>query len=460
MAAPPQSARDVVTVRVAARAKRYPDVYPQPLRTDGLAARDAALAHAIDQAVSRRWLTLAAVLAAPLKRPWASLDPRVQAALLVGAAQLLLMERLPDHAVINEAVEWTRSNAGVPASRLVNAVLRRTAELRGARHLFPVQGPWWPPSDLEEKGARHLLPLDDGRALRLVEPVFADDPLVRLAQQTSHPVALLERWADRLGRDKAMVLAVHDLARPPIIVAGLSSAAAACEPHEENGFAVFGGDKALLATILREQPAARVQDPASAAPVSATAGLEPGLIVEVCAGRGTKTRQLAEVHPRARIVASDAAADRLATLRGVFAGQDRVQVIDTAGLDRYAGQADLVVVDAPCSNTAVLARRPEARYRFSARTLKRLVAMQRQILADALRLPAPSGRLLYCTCSLEDEENEQQARWLERWHPLVRRSCGRWMPRGLPGDPPTRYTDGGFHVVLQRQGAAGDRERG
>ncbi|MHC4211500.1 MAG: transcription antitermination factor NusB, partial [Planctomycetota bacterium] len=128
----PDSARYLVASRVAQRAERFPQLFPEQLRTGGLAGRDAALAHAIDQAVARRWLTLAAVLQAQLNRPWERLQPAVQSALLVGAAQLLLLERLPDHAVINESVAWVKRKSPAAAG-IVNAVLRRTADLRGQR---------------------------------------------------------------------------------------------------------------------------------------------------------------------------------------------------------------------------------------------------------------------------------------------------------------------------------------
>ncbi|MHC5007407.1 MAG: transcription antitermination protein NusB, partial [Planctomycetota bacterium] len=104
----PTTPRHLVAARIAERARQFPQLFPQRLRTGGLAGRDAALAHAIDQAVARRWLTLTAVLQSQLSRPWDHLQPVVQSALLVGAAQLLLLERLPDHAVINESVEWAK----------------------------------------------------------------------------------------------------------------------------------------------------------------------------------------------------------------------------------------------------------------------------------------------------------------------------------------------------------------
>jgi 16S rRNA (cytosine967-C5)-methyltransferase len=453
---------------VAARARRFPDLDLRPLKTGPLDRREAALAHAIDHAVARRWLTLAAVLQTQVSRRWDRLQPEVQAALLVGAGQLLLLERLPDYAVIDEAVEWSKTKARPKAGGLVNAVLRRVASLRDRRE----------PARLREGDsspfARNELPLSDGQGWRLNAPVFDEDPHRRLGQQTSHPHELLLRWSKRFGPERAVQLAVHNLVHPPIIVAGLAREPAGapaaggdgpltvearlppgCGPHEEGGFAVFGGDKAALEALLAEHPGLRVQDPAAAVAVAATAPLGPDLIVEVCAGRGTKTRQLAGLHPRARIIATDANRSKLSTLRQAFKGHDRVQVIEHGQLLRYAGQAQLVVVDVPCTNTGVLARRVEAKYRFDDRNLTQLVSLQRQIIADSIRLLADTGHLLYSTCSLEAEENEGQTEWTARWHRLRICQGGTRLPRGAPGGPPGRYADGGYFAVLER--APGER---
>ena len=175
------SARDVVTARVAQRARRFPELFPEPLQTGGLDRRDAALAYAIDHAVAQRWLTLTAVLQTRLSRPWTQVRPPVQAALLVGSAQLLLMQRLPDHAVINEAVAWIKERVR-PAASLVNAVLHRVADLRVATEAG-AEGP-----------GRDGLLLPDGRVLRFNEPVFDEELRQGLAQQTSHPPQLLDRY--------------------------------------------------------------------------------------------------------------------------------------------------------------------------------------------------------------------------------------------------------------------------
>src|SRR5690606_865966 len=136
-----------------------------------------------DHAVARRWLTLAAIVNSRLDQDWAQLQPQVQAPLLAGAAQLLLMERLPDHAVINEAVNWTKAHARTRAGGLVNAVLRRIAALRGE----VIAG-------TTDELPRDQLLLDDGRAIRLTEPVFDAEPARNLAQQTSHADELIAHW--------------------------------------------------------------------------------------------------------------------------------------------------------------------------------------------------------------------------------------------------------------------------
>jgi hypothetical protein len=158
------------------------------------------------------------------------------------------------------------------------------------------------------------IPQGDG-VLRLETPVFDEDPLSRLGQQTSHPPGLLSGWFERYGPDEASRLACHDLVHPPIIVNGApAEPGSGLADHEEPGFAVLDGPTADLEAVL--------------AAVAATDELAPDLIVEVCAGRGTKTRQLAQVHPQARIVASDASPHRLAGLRELFGGHDRVLVVE------------------------------------------------------------------------------------------------------------------------------------
>ena len=154
------------------------------------------------------------------------------------------------------------------------------------------------------------------------------------------------------------------------------------------------------------------------ASTSTTRGLSPKLIIDFCAGKGTKTKQLAAAHPGARVVAADINARRAAVLRETFAGDGSIEVVPFDTLSDFRGQADLLLIDAPCSNTGVLARRVEARYRFGPEATQSLVDCQRQLVADAIPLLADNGHLLYATCSIQAAESADLAAWIRRWHRL------------------------------------------
>jgi 16S rRNA (cytosine967-C5)-methyltransferase len=464
-----RTARDVVTKSLVSQCRRFPELGLGPLATSELDERDAALAHAIDSAVRKRWLTLVAVVESQLTRPWDRLQAEMQAVLLVGAAQLLLMQRVPAHAVLNESVSWAKSNVRGKAGGLVNAVLRRLAELRVDSSSSANAAPAALEDSATAGPGRDELPLETGEVLRLSTQVFSADPVERLAQQTSHVTSLIRQWAAQFGEPVGAAIARHSLVHPPLIIAGLTeefAQAAATEPpgaivpHEQVGFAVFNGDRESLKRMLALSPTIRVQDPGSASAISAaTSSMNPGVIIDVCAGRGTKTRQLAQLHPKARIIASDADEDRMEHLRQTAtelnqaASQSRcarVDVVDRSELRQFDEQADLLVLDVPCSNTGVLARRPEAKYRYGEASLESLVDAQRQIIADSIPLLAPSGSLLYSTCSLDRAENQDQARWIERWHRMRVIRSGEQIPQGLPGESSTKYRDGGYWALLSR----------
>lgn len=432
--------------RIAALASRFPDLGIPEQEIDESPA--PPLARAIEHEVRRRWLTLAAVCERSLDGgSWQRLEPRLKATLLAGAAQLLLFDGEPDHAVVDAAVSWASRRIRRGAGGLANAVLRRVAESRVER----IASGDARAASFERH--RDVLPRRDGSAWRLASETFAAEPVERLSQQTSHGRELLLHWINAHGFKAARDLAAHGLLSAPTILAGPETAFPddpGLEPHEATGFRVFAADPASLARFLGAHPRLRVQDPASAAPVEATATLRPRRILDLCAGRGTKTRQLASMHPAAEIVAVEPNEARRRDLERVAAGLPQITVIGHDGLPSLAGSIDLAVLDVPCSNTAVLPRRPEARYRFTKRRLESLVHTQREIALAAEPLLSPSAAVLYATCSLEPAENERQAAWIaERFRMAIRTGAVR-LPRGLPGESTARYADGGFHALLER----------
>lgn len=436
--------RSVVATRLASQCRRFPELDLTPLDTSGMDARDASLAIAINHAVARRWLTLVAVIESQLDRSFDDLEAKVQAAMLSGAAQLLLLDRLPDHAVIHETVEWAKRNVRPKAGGMVNAVLRQISSLR--KTPSPNE-----PAIRTVFAADELL-LSDGRVWQLTESVFAGNSLERLAQQTSHPVALITQWNRQLGPEAATKVALHSLVNAPIIMHGTELADnSRLAAHSKPGFFVFTGSRDELVDLLQQRHDAVVQDPTSSLPMGATADLEPRIILDVCAGLGTKTRQLALLHPNARIIATDIDEGRLRTLREHFSGHERVQVIDYDQLRELDGQVDLVIFDVPCTNTGVLARRVEAKYRWSVATVEKLADVQRQIMADAVPLFAPRCHVLFSTCSIEAAENRAQADWLTKWHGFRLVRDHGTLPAGSPGEPAADYSDGGYFALLSRE---------
>ena len=123
-------ARHVVTHRICSEFKRFPDIGMKPLDVSSLDGREASLARAIDHAVHRRWISLTTLIGHASNRIVHKLDAPVGATLLVATAQLMLLDRIPDHAVINCAVDWVRRNGHPRATGFVNAVLRNITRLR------------------------------------------------------------------------------------------------------------------------------------------------------------------------------------------------------------------------------------------------------------------------------------------------------------------------------------------
>jgi 16S rRNA (cytosine967-C5)-methyltransferase len=477
---PPADARDCAIRRLAAQAARFPTLDIAPLDSAGLPPREQALAHAIYDAVLRRWLTLEAVLNTLLKRPLRAAEPPAQAALLAGAAQILLLDRIPEHAAIDESVRWIKRNHRPAAGGLVNGVLRSLTRAleRGEDGAIARRQAF--------TGRRDEIPLPDGSAIGFTQPLLPEDEAALLSAHTSISPWLIKRWHEA-DPARARTRALHSLLHAPVTL-NIAHTTAALEsefiqPHERPGSAIFTGPRSELEFLVRGRSDLWVQDAASAAPLGklqmangqkanpatgagAGSGAAPSdlpfaslpfaisVIADLCAGSGTKTRQLAAIFPDAEIIASDPDEARAATLRSVFAASPNVRALEPAAArEALLGRADLILLDVPCSNTGVLGRRPEARYRASQAQFDRLAAIQRQIIADAIPLLKPGGgrrggAILYSTCSLEPEENEQQAAWARKWHKCEVSEPLRLEPSGEPGASPTTYTDAAFAVLL------------
>lgn len=355
--------------------------------------------------------------------------PPTDACLLVGLYQLLMMDTVEDYAAIHETVEAAKP-AGRKVAGLVNAVLRRAQET--------------------------------GRAC------LAELEKAPLAVRTSHPDLLVRRWTGQFGEDGARRLCEWNNLRPDVTIcvnlAQTSCAAfaaklaesgivAAPHPFAPDRFLVLPRGAAVAGLPGYAEGLFAVQDPATSAAVDLV-GAQPGEdVLDACAAPGGKTLLMASaMDSRGRLAAMDSSADRIHILRENLArfGVGFATVVEGDASDPsralaaadFRGGFDAVLLDVPCTNTGVIRRRPDARWRFDTRRLDAACARQRAILAGAASLVRPGGRLVYSTCSLEAEENEKQVEAFLAGHAEFALSESRRL------FPPETGTDGAYAALL------------
>jgi 16S rRNA (cytosine967-C5)-methyltransferase len=328
-------------------------------RVNALKAEDRNLTTALVMGVLRWQIALDARLAKLLARPDQRLAEPVALVLRMGAFQLLHMDRIPPHAVLNESVELCRAAGEPHASGMVNAVLRK---------LSAAQKP----------------------GQRIFESPAA------FAERLGHPRWLVERWVANYGREGALAICEYDQQEP--IAGGLFGKADGLpeEPASTEGELQMDDGSRLVAEL-------------TAAALPFTDGHQ-ARVWDCCAAPGGKTLTLARLLPDAEILATDVSGRRLAQMqarlrRFAYAEKIRCSVMDATVAD-VTGMFDLILCDVPCSGTGTLARNPEIRHLLKEAELQRQAKRQREILAAALGRLAPGGRLVYSTCSLEPEENE------------------------------------------------------
>jgi len=351
---------------------------------NALSAPDRNLATALVLGVLRWQIRLDSQLQALLKRPGGKLDPEILIALRLGAFQILHMDRIPARAAIDESVKLAKRAGHRFASGMVNAVLRK----------------------LSAPLAR-----------------FSEETPADLALSQAHPLWMVERWISFFGLDRAKAICSHGQSQPtltiriarPEVEGELARAGICLEPGKLIAAArtVVSGDLTATAAFLEGR--AILQDEGSQL-IAELAGWNGendnqrvNSTLDACAAPGGKTLILAERNPTARILACESSEPRFELLqkRLAFLG-DRVECrrADATDLAEHAA-FDLVLADVPCSGTGTLGRSPEIRHRLCLEDLRRQSERQRAILRSALRSVRPGGRVVYSTCSLEPEENEQ-----------------------------------------------------
>jgi 16S rRNA (cytosine967-C5)-methyltransferase len=379
-------ARDVAVsalFTVLVEKRPFDDAFAKAAATRNLAPRDRAFARLIATTVLRNRGSLQAVLKTYLEKPLPEHLGRLEQILLAAAAQLLLLQT-PPHAAISLAVDQCRGDRnGRRFANLVNAVLRRVSE----------------------SGSGRLASLDN--------------------VMLTFPEWLVERWSRAYGVAEARQIARASLSEPPLDITVKS------EPNE---WAQRLNAIVLPTGSLRCSHVGRieeldgyadgtwwVQDAAAALPVKLLGDVAGLSALDLCAAPGGKTAQLAA--GGARVVAVDKSGGRLARLQENLQRLGLSAEVVTADAQSFSSETlfDVVLLDAPCTSTGTIRRHPDILYLKRPEDVAALAGLQAKLLRQAAGFVKPGGRLLYCTCSLEPEEGEEQIAAFLKEHPAFRR---------------------------------------
>jgi len=368
---------------VLRRSRPLDEQLEEVLHGNSFPDRDRALLRRLAATVLRRLGTLRQVLATYLNSGFPADAPRVEPALLLGAAQIFWLE-VPDHAAVDLSVRLVQEDRKAARyAGLVNAVLRRItregATLLAALDAVTLDTPGW----LMD---RWVAVYGASRARAIARANGAEAALDLTVK--SNP----EMWAERLG---GSVLPSGSVRLLP------HGAVSSLPGYTEGEWWVQDAAAALPARLLGDARGLRVAD--------------------LCAAPGGKTAQLANTG--AQVTAVDRSERRMARLR---------QNLDRLGLtaesvlaDATEWQAepfDAVLVDAPCSSTGTIRRHPDVPWLKRQEDLQKFTALQRRLLDRAVGLTKPGGTIVYCTCSLEPEEGVEVVNALLHRDPTVRRA--------------------------------------
>ena len=356
-----------------------------------LSSLDRALCHELVMGVLRWQLQLDSVVEHFAKRKVESLDPPVLRALRLGIYQIRFLSRVPASAAVNESVNLVGRARLSSARAFVNAVLRRATR----------EPDYSPAADLT-------------------------DPLERIAIQTSHPRWLIDRWSKAFGVEETELMARANNEPPPAairvvktladeknVLDKLRSAGAQLLPSEiaKSAWRLSGATAKLRE--LSERGELYIQDEASQL-VGEVVNAQPGdRVLDVCAAPGGKTTLIAErAGDKADVVAMDVSPRRLATIERTIQLHQLKNIKLMLGdaslpLPFDSGSFDRVLLDAPCSGTGTLRHNPEIRWRLTNDDINQLAEQQKRFLMNAAAVVKPGGLLVYSTCSIEAEENEE-----------------------------------------------------
>jgi 16S rRNA (cytosine967-C5)-methyltransferase len=417
------------------------DLLDKTFRESRLPSNERPLATELACGVIRRQGTLDAILKTLIARPPDQVEVALWTILRLGVYQILILDGIPPHAAVHETVELCKRAARMRWSGFVNGVLR------GATRLMT--------SEFVSKPAADAIPISADRYRKLTKPIF-EDPSSHLAGYVgsafSMPRWLIERWVKRFKPAELLRICFWFNSPPPLVIRAnsiRSSFEQVLRSFQESGIVaqpLEGTESIIVEGVSRvdqlpgfTEGAFAVQD-YSASQAAIRLSPKPGQSVwDVCAAPGGKSSHLAAImQNEGRVLATDIRSDRLEIVNEnadrLGASIVRTQLIDEAGFRLPDGPFDAILVDVPCSNTGVLGKRPEARWRITPDGMDALTDVQANLLGKALERLAPGGRLLYSTCSIEPSENQQLVQRVLKHFPNARLTSETEFIAGQPAD--------------------------
>jgi 16S rRNA (cytosine967-C5)-methyltransferase len=432
-----------------------------------LSPRDRSFAYDLLTGILRWRGTLETVISSRLNQRFETLEMGLRVALWMGAYQLLF-QGTADYAAVNTAVDLARK-INPRAAGLVNAVLRAITRLEPRRVAVT------PSSDaaapITSRLGRHLIALDFETDLRLNTAIFSDpakDLVGHLAGVRSHPAAFVAHLL-KIYPDQAAAVLLRNNQRPIITLRvdadqlDVPAAAGLAAHAEEPRFLVAAQGWSDHLEELVDSGKLSPQDPTAAQPIRRIAELvaqnnlpAPTRILDLCAGLGTKTVQLARTCPAARVIATDLDNEKLHRLHA------RVQKLKLANIQTLPltetenqkpdGRFDLILLDVPCSNTGVFAKRVQSRWRWPTLDHAALAAMQLKLLQQAAAILAPAGTILYSTCSIDPVENQERTQTFLAQNPAFSLVAQESRLPALTSAPAAPH-DGGYFAILRHSRA-------
>lgn len=392
------------------------------IHDSGLSERDRAFARRMVMTVLRFLKPIDEWIAGRLRMPIPPAQVRVQDVLRLGVAQLVWMQ-VPPHAAIDSSVRLVKHFKYLNQAGLVNAVLRRISETHA-------------------------------QAIPVLEP------------QQLVPDWLWESWCNAYGTQEATNMVLVQTQEPPLDICvkrDASGWAQRLDAQVVTGHTIRLGNQSVAALEGYADGQWWVQDAAASLPVECLGDIGGLKVLDVCAAPGGKTAQL--IAAGAHVTALDRSKKRLERLHENLARLNMNATVICADVMQWQPDIDydIILLDAPCSATGTIRRHPDLMWQRSGAQVDELVALQREMLLRVASWLKPNTRLLYCVCSLQAQEGEQQMQWLLSQHAHLARvpfekGNADWINergelRTLPSHlSPIGGMDGFFAACVKRSG--------